>query len=131
MLADTRMPVRAPAAMKITSQSKRTERFIDAVPEKRLIESLEERIAGEWLQTGVNQAKPFLPELVDRGQDAGDAQRPRRAHSFLPVGVQCPQGFRGGNSAGKAQLLDIDHLALHGDRHRDPQTPPRRKPNPT
>ena len=131
MLAEARIPVSAPAAMKTGSQSNKTTRSIQALPSTASLS----RVSSASMEKGARLAWTSLnPSFQNWLMAARTPKMPsaRAAHALLAVRVQCPQRFRRGNPAGETKLLDIDHLAFHGNRHchtedRDKEDPAQRQ----
>ena len=63
----------------------------------------------------------IIVAFVDRGNYPGKTQGPGRAQTLRALGMQGEQCLGRRDARRKAQLLDVDHLSLHGDGHRDPE----------
>ena len=79
----------------------------------------EKRADLKRLEPGADEAQAIGKKLAYGGQPAGNRQAFGGAHAFLAVRVQRAQRFGRRDAAGEAELLDVDHLPLHGDGHRD------------
>ena len=122
MVAQTRMPVMAPAARKMKSQEKMTVRPDQAsywLPRSHFCRPVRMAPLEKRSRLALIGRQPLGPELVDRGNEAGNAQCLGRAHALRAFGMQGAQGFGRRDAGREAQLLDIDHLPLHGDGHGD------------
>ena len=89
--------------------------------EEPLLQVRQKGPARKAFEARADRRQPLRPDLVDRGNEPGETQCLGRAQTLRAFGMQRAQGFSRRDAGREAQLLDIDHLPLHGDGHRDPE----------
>ncbi len=89
--------------------------------EQPLLQAGQKSAARKAFEARTDRRQPLRPELVNRGNQPGETEGLGGAQTLRAFGVQRAQGFSRRDAGREAQLLDIDHLPFHGDRHRDPE----------
>ena len=111
MLSPTLMPKSPPMPMKIKFGSRLRVRFARPTP-------LDEQGEGKMSGKPPHAAAESADEHPGQGRDA---QRPGLLHRLVAVRIHDLEGFAGGNVAGEAELIHLDHLPLQRNRHEQPQ----------
>ena len=107
----------APAAMNMGSQDSITVRPIHASPSTRRLKAVTHVPIMKGASVPLTRTRPSAQNFPRSGGQARPAERPRRARALAARRVERRERLGGGDAAREAELLDVDHLALHGDRH--------------